>query len=186
MCMLMLIMCMLMLIMLMLSMLMLSMLKLSMFRLSMLRLSICSHWPFSFSFFSQVHDLSAAEIYPDEVAAIISALMKHNTLESCKRALALMSLWRSAGRASEPAYLHYDAFTWNSLHKTPVIEMPQSKSSKCKMIPLSWYSTQVWDVSFGQGAAPGARLPLISSCVPFGVPLIHTYHSSVNSPGTIY
>jgi hypothetical protein len=62
--------------------------------------------------------------------------MKHNTLESCKRALALMSLWRSAGRASEPAYLHYDAFTWNSLHKTPVIEMPQSKSSKCKMIPF--------------------------------------------------
>ena len=89
-----------------------------------------------FSFFSQVHDLSAAEIYPDEVAAIISALMKHNTLESSKRALALMSLWRSAGRASEPAYLHYDAFTWNSLHKTPVIEMPQSKSSKCKMIPF--------------------------------------------------
>jgi hypothetical protein len=46
--------------------------------------------------------------------------------------------------------------------------------------------SQVWDVSFGQGAAPGARLPLRSSCEPFGVPLIHTYHSSVNSPGTIY
>ena len=42
------------------------------------------------------------------------------------------------------------------------------------------------DVSFGQGAAPGARLPLRSSCEPFGVPLIHTYHSSVNIPGTIY
>ena len=123
-----------------------------------------------FPFFSQVHDLSAAEIYPDEVAAIISALMKHNTLESSKRALALMSLWRSAWRASEPAYLHYDAFTWYSLHKTPVIEMPQSKSSKCKIIPLSWYSTQVWDVSFGQGAAPGASLPLRSSYKPFGYP----------------
>jgi len=46
--------------------------------------------------------------------------------------------------------------------------------------------SQVWDVSIGQGAAPGARLPLRSSCEPFGVPLIHTYHSSVNSPGTIY
>jgi len=45
---------------------------------------------------------------------------------------------------------------------------------------------QVWDVTFGHGAAPEARLPLRSSCGSFGVPLIHTYPLSVNDPGSIY
>jgi hypothetical protein len=39
-------------------------------------------------------------------------------------------------------------------------------SGQTRMIP----GTQVWDVSFGQGAAPEARLPLRSSCVHSGYP----------------
>jgi hypothetical protein len=45
---------------------------------------------------------------------------------------------------------------------------------------------QVWMKTFGLGAAPASRLPLRSSCGPFGVPLIHTYHLSVNNPGSIF
>ena len=64
----------------------------------------------------------------------------------------------------------------------------KSRVSVIRMLdfPANANDSQVRDVSFGQGAAPGARLPLRSSCESFGVPLIHTYHSSVNSPGTIY
>ena len=71
-----------------------------------------------------VMDSSANELYPEHVQAIIEALLRHSSIESIKRAFALMSLWRCAGRSSEPGYLHYHALSWNQLFQYPTIEAP--------------------------------------------------------------
>jgi hypothetical protein len=53
--------------------------------------------------------------------------------EAAARKFAIKSIWRAAGRASEPADLNYNTLKWNVLFGTAVIESIQSKSSKFKV-----------------------------------------------------
>ena len=96
-------------------------------------------------------DHSAAEIYPDEVIAIMRALARANHAEAALRKLALKSLWRTCGRSSETSFMHYDGLKWNTLFRCATVECPQSKSSKVKVIPLVAGATRHhdWFVDFG-------------------------------------
>ena len=81
-------------------------------------------------------DHSPNEIFLSHVVHLMEGLSKANTPESAERKLAIMTLWRMAGRAGEPAFLSYEGFQWNALHQTACIECPQTKSSKLKFVPF--------------------------------------------------
>ena len=63
-----------------------------------------------------------------------AAYARANSKEAATRKLAIKTLWRSAGRAGEPAMLSWEGIKWNDLFKTPVMESPQSKGSKIKFV----------------------------------------------------
>ena len=81
-------------------------------------------------------DDSPSEIYLSHVVALMKGLSKANTPESAERKFAIMTLWRMAGRAGEPAFLSYEGTMWNALHETACIECVQVKSSKLKFVPF--------------------------------------------------
>lgn len=96
-------------------------------------------------------DHSANELFLHHVMQMSEALGKSNTAESAERKLAIKTLWRAAGRAGEPAFLSYEGLRWNELHKTAVVESPQSKPSKLKFIPFVAGETRHadWLLDFG-------------------------------------
>ena len=79
-------------------------------------------------------DQSANEIFLVHVKALSRALAKADTAEAASRKLAIKTIWRAAGRASEPAALSYKTLVWHQFFNTPVIESPQSKPSKLKFV----------------------------------------------------
>ena len=81
-------------------------------------------------------DHSANEIYHTQVKDMVAALHRCDHKEAADRALAIQTLWYSAGRASEPGYLAYEGLRWNTLHSCAVIESFQSKPSKLKFVPF--------------------------------------------------
>ena len=56
-----------------------------------------------------------------------------NTAEAAQRKFSVKSLWRSSGRATEPAFLSYEGLKWNKKFKLVVSESPQTKVSKTKL-----------------------------------------------------
>lgn len=81
-------------------------------------------------------DGAATCIYLDHVREMSAALARANTKEAADRKLAIKTLWRSSGRASEPSYMSYEGVKWDPLHKSPFVECPQAKPSKVKLIPF--------------------------------------------------
>jgi len=81
-------------------------------------------------------DQTPNELFAQHVVAIVEALSKVNTAEAAERKLAVITLWRMAGRAGEPAFLSFEGLQWNRLHGTPCMECPQSKPSKLKFVPF--------------------------------------------------
>ena len=99
----------------------------------------------------EIMDESAHAIYLEQVKDLSKVLAQANTADAAMRKLAIKSLWRTAGRASEVSYLHLDGIRWDRLFQAPFIECPQSKSSKWKLIPfvagIDRYAD--WFVDFG-------------------------------------
>ena len=65
-----------------------------------------------------------------------AALARANTPEAATRKLAIKTLWRCAGRASEPGQLNYEGMEWNALGDCLVVQAPQEKVSKVKYVPF--------------------------------------------------
>lgn len=64
-------------------------------------------------------DKSSNEIFLEHVKEMCAAFARADTSEAAARKLAVKTLWRSAGRASEPAALSYKTLRWNSKFLTP-------------------------------------------------------------------
>ena len=77
-------------------------------------------------------DDSATQIFAEQVRDMSAAFARANTQEAAERKLAVKTLWRTAGRASEPKLLGYKTMQWHGLFKTPLCQAPQSKPSKLK------------------------------------------------------
>jgi hypothetical protein len=86
-------------------------------------------------------DNSAEEIYLAHVRDLTEAYaLAGSTVplaaEAAERKLAIMTLWRAAGRGGEAALVAYTGMKWNRLHGCTCLECPQPKSSKLKNIPF--------------------------------------------------
>jgi hypothetical protein len=86
-------------------------------------------------------DHSAEEIYLAHVRDLteVYALAGSSVqlaAEAAERKLAIMTLWRAAGRGGEAALVAYTGMKWNRLHGCTCLECPQPKSSKLKNIPF--------------------------------------------------
>ena len=77
-------------------------------------------------------DDSANEIAGDNVRDMSGAFARANTREAAEHKLAVKTLWRTTGRASEPKFLSYNNMKWNAVFLTPICQAPQSKPSKVK------------------------------------------------------
>ena len=80
-----------------------------------------------------------------------AALARANTPEAATRKLAIKTLWRCAGRASEPGQLNYEGMEWNALGDCLVVQAPQEKVSKVKYVPFLAGSNRhtCWMVDYG-------------------------------------
>jgi hypothetical protein len=80
-----------------------------------------------------------------------AALARANTPEAAQRKLAIKTLWRCAGRASEPGQLNYEGMEWNALGDCLVVQAPQEKVSKVKYVPFLAGSNRhtCWMVDYG-------------------------------------
>ena len=81
-------------------------------------------------------DHSANEIYLPHVRDMGAAFMKANTAEAARRWLSIISLWRCAGRAGEPAHLYFDGMSWSVLGDCVVVQAPSKKVGKLKYVPF--------------------------------------------------
>ena len=87
-------------------------------------------------------DNSANEIYLQHIKEISAAFARADTREAAERKLAVKTLWRCAGRASEPSKIMYvtesgsAGVKWNTLFDCPVVVAPQPKTAKVKNIPF--------------------------------------------------
>ena len=81
-------------------------------------------------------DNSASEIYLPHVKEVCAAFARANTAEAASRKLAVKTLWRCAGRASEPGKINWGSIVWNAHFDCPVGDSPQPKVSKMKKIPF--------------------------------------------------
>ena len=63
---------------------------------------------------AQPLDQSANEIFLNHIEDISQAFSRAGTQEAASRKLAVKTIWRAAGRASEPATLSYRTLRWNS------------------------------------------------------------------------
>lgn len=79
-------------------------------------------------------DQSAEELFLCHVRAMSAGLACADTAEAATRKFAIKTIWRAAGRASEPADLNYNSLKWNALFQTAVIESIQSKVGKFKFV----------------------------------------------------
>ena len=79
-------------------------------------------------------DESATDIFLEHVRLMVRALARADHAEASARAFAIITIWRAAGRASEPAHLSFNGLRWNALFQTATIESPQSKPSKLKYV----------------------------------------------------
>jgi hypothetical protein len=107
------------------------------------------------------------------------------TQDATVRVHAIRPIHQPISRCLRRARTHVCS-SWEAWRVEACRRKSRERNPNARFSGINANDSQVRDDSFGQGAAPGARLPLRSSCESFGVPLIHTYHSSVNSPGTIY
>ena len=96
-------------------------------------------------------DHTPNEIFSQHIVAMVEALSKVDTPEAAERKLAIQTVWRTAGRAGEPAFLSFEGLQWNLLHGAPCFECPQSKPSKLKFVPLVAGATrhEDWTLQFG-------------------------------------
>ena len=96
-------------------------------------------------------DHSAHPIYLPEVRLLCKAFAMANSPEAAMRKLALKTLQRTCGRASEVGFLSYEGLRWDTLVEAPVMECPQSKTSKSKFIPfISGADRHAdWAIDFG-------------------------------------
>ena len=96
-------------------------------------------------------DQSANELYDMHIKELVRQLSRANTRESGERKFAILSLWRTAGRASEVGMLTWNGLRWNELHSSAEMEVPQSKTSKWKTILYVAGRTRHldWNLSLG-------------------------------------
>ena len=82
-------------------------------------------------------DNSAAAITLDAVQGMSAAYAKAtDQKKAAKRKLAIKTTFRACGRASEGGFLSYDKLWFDKVFKTPFQQVPQSKTSKVKLIPF--------------------------------------------------
>ena len=81
-------------------------------------------------------DQSANEIFLKQVKGMSAALSRAGHAEAAARKLAIKTAWRAAGRGGESSFISYGGLKWNDLYETTVVEAPQSKTSKLKLVPL--------------------------------------------------
>ena len=96
-------------------------------------------------------DHSANEIYLPHIRDMGAAFMKADTAEAASRWLAVISLWRCAGRSAEPAQLHFGGMSWSVLCDCVCVQAPTKKVGKIKSVPLIAGSHRHtdWMLAFG-------------------------------------
>eukprot|EP00966_Prymnesium_polylepis_P196104 4544628-Prymnesium_polylepis.1 len=82
-------------------------------------------------------DHSVTPVYLEHVEAIYEAFALAGTAEAAQRKLAVKTLWRGAGRPIEVGfYINLAGMRYDALIKAPVFEIPQTKTSKYKLLPF--------------------------------------------------
>ena len=81
-------------------------------------------------------DLAAEPIYRETMHEIIHALAREGSSKSYLRKLGLAQTFFVAGRASEGAWLSWNGLTWDAHFNCLVVEVPQSKVAKEKLVAL--------------------------------------------------
>ena len=81
-------------------------------------------------------DQTPSEIFLKQIKGISAALSRAGHAEAAARKLAIKTAWRCAGRGGESSLISYGGLKWKDLYETTVIEAPQSKTSKLKLVPL--------------------------------------------------
>lgn len=96
-------------------------------------------------------DHSATEIYLPHIRDMGAAFMKADTAEAASRWLAVISLWRCAGRSAEPAQLHFGGMSWSVLCDCVCVQAPTKKVGKFKSVPLvaGIHRHTDWMLAFG-------------------------------------
>ena len=140
-------------------------------------------------------DESATDIFLEHVRLMVRALARADHAEASARAFAIITIWRAAGRASEPAHLSFNGLRWNALFQTATIESPQSKPSKLKYVVFCAGGFPAYLSSGGGGG--GGRLrggaggcgrgrqshaPRVCQSHPTRSPLVYRCIPSISSP----
>lgn len=79
-------------------------------------------------------DQSATEIYLEQIKELSAAWARADGPEAASRKFATKTLWRSAGRSSEPAALALGNTHWKALYSCAATESPEPKPSKMKHV----------------------------------------------------
>ena len=82
-------------------------------------------------------DQTCDEVYFKTIVDVVEAYSREGSVEAARRKLAVLMAWVIAGRASESAWLTFDAMHFDQFFSKVFQEVPQVKISKPKFIAFS-------------------------------------------------
>ena len=110
----------------------------------------------------ELQDKSETPLYLKHIREITQhyALDDASPGEAAQRKFSLKTLWQAAGRSSEVAWTTVDGMQWDDHFKCVIIEVPQGKAGKVKLIMLLVGLTahDCWFIDFADYLAIGPRL----------------------------
>jgi hypothetical protein len=81
-------------------------------------------------------DHSAEPLFLEDVKAMCKSYAKEGSRQAARRKLAIKTLYQSAGRSSEIAFMHLDGMYFCRKFQCVIADVPQSKTSKSKKVAL--------------------------------------------------
>ena len=104
-------------------------------------------------------DNSAIPLYACHVKVMQGVLARMGTAEAAKRKLTILTAWSDSGRSAETSFLVVENLKWDPHFSSVVAEIPQTKTSKVKLVLFlaGQHRHLDWPMAFGDDLVMNRR-----------------------------